>query len=210
MGSLERLSATRAAWIRLRRGWRARRGAISQVRIIAGAWKGRRLRVAAGVRPTPDRARETVFNWLAPELAGAEVLDLFAGTGALAFEALSRGAANATLVERNAAALRLLARHRDVLGASATIVRADALRWLDAPSEARWNVAFLDPPFNEAPWPKLLPRLTPRLAPAGIVYVETDARFSLAEAAALSGLTVDRSASAGAVRYGLLRAGPRE
>ena len=176
----------------------------SRVRIIGGNWKGRKLRVAAGVRPTPDRLRETVFNWLAPQLPGAHVLDLFAGTGALAFEALSRGAETATLVEIDRAAARLLEQHRDVLQAAATIVRGDALRWLASAAEQRWDVAFLDPPFGTELLARALPRVAQRLTAAGVVYAEADASFDFADAERRTGLSVIRASSAGEVRCALL------
>lgn len=175
-----------------------------RVRIIGGKWRGRKLRVAAGVRPTPDRVRETVFNWLAPTLPGARVLDLFAGTGALAFEALSRGAQTATLVESNRGAARLLERHRAMLQAPAAVVQGDALQWLAAAPAPSWDVAFLDPPFGTGLLAGALPGVAQRLAAGGALYVETDARFELAQAERLTGLTVRREHAAGAVRCALL------
>ena len=174
-----------------------------QVRIIGGKWKGRKLRVAAGVRPTPDRVRETVFNWLAPRLPGARVLDLFAGTGALAFEALSRGAAGATVVESDRRTARLLERHRDMLQAPVAVVCADALRWLPS-AEQQWDLVFLDPPFDAGLLEAALPMVAQRLSAAGIVYAEADASFDLAGAERLTGRCVIRETSAGVVRCVLL------
>lgn len=156
------------------------------------------------MRPTPDRVRETVFNWLAPNLLGARVLDLFAGTGALGFEALSRGAAHAVLVERNAATARLLAKQRERLDAAAEIVCADAAGWLRQPADAHFDVAFLDPPFASDLLATALPAVLARLKPGGIAYLEAPpAQFRAAVAAV--GLTPFREAGAGAVRFGLAR-----
>ena len=181
----------------------------NRIRIIGGKWRGRKLAVAPspGLRPTPDRARETLFNWLAPHVAGARVLDLFAGTGALGFEALSRGGAHATFVERDGAAVRALRQHRQMLEADATIVHADARAFLrqhrfDAPSEAldvpKWDLIFLDPPFDSSLLPMALEALATALAPDALVYVETDAELSF------PGYATQKSSRAGNVHYGLL------
>ena len=183
----------------------SRRGGAGSVRIIGGKWKGRKLRVGAGVRPTPDRARETLFNWLAPQLADARVLDLFAGTGALGFEALSRGACHATLVEQDRAAAQLLRHHRDLLDADALVVQADALDWLTERGE-RWNVIFLDPPFALPRWPRLLPLVAQHLACDGVVYVESNNH--LEQLAETAGLVPVRHSNAGSVRFGLLGPAP--
>ena len=183
-----------------------RRARSSQVRIIGGKWKGRKLPVAAGVRPTPDRAKVTLFNWLAPTLAGSRVLDLFAGTGALGFEALSRGAAAATLVERDPLAARLLAAQRVTLDAdAAAIVCASALPWLARqPAQLRWDVVFLDPPFDAAAHALAVRAVAPRLAAGGVAYVEAGANVQLADLARQAGLVVRRESKAGGVCYGLL------
>ncbi len=153
----------------------APRGA-GQVRIIGGRWRGTKLAVPdrPGLRPSSDRVRETVFNWLMPALPGARVLDLFAGTGALGLEALSRGAAHATLVERDPG---LAAALRDVSGrldAAATVIAQDALAWL-AGQDARFDLVFLDPPFADGLWERALAALVPRLAADAWVYVEAPA-----------------------------------
>lgn len=175
-----------------------------RVRIIGGKWKGRKLRVAAGVRPTPNRARETLFNWLLAGLPGARVLDLFAGSGALGFEALSRGAAHATFVERNRQAARLLAEHRDLLNADATVVQAEALEWLALNPLPRWDMVFLDPPFGTKLLSSALAVVADRLAADGEVYVESTPQ-GFDAVAANPRLALARCADAGAVRYGLLR-----
>jgi len=144
------------------------------VRIVGGEFRGRRIDVPAhgGVRPTPDRVRETLFNWLGQRLDGAACLDLFAGSGALGFEAASRGAARVVLVEKDRAALQGLRRAREALGAAATeIVAADAEAYLARGGE-RFDVVFLDPPFRQNADASLLERLVPRLQPAARVYLE--------------------------------------
>ena len=123
----------------------------SQVRIIGGRWRGRRLAVvdAAGLRPTPDRIRETLFNWLGPHCRGASVLDCFAGSGALGFEALSRGATSLVAMEQNPAALANLRRQaRELDPAAIEILGGDARRNLSRLSR-RFDLVFIDPPYAE-------------------------------------------------------------
>jgi 16S rRNA (guanine966-N2)-methyltransferase len=151
--------------------------ASGHVRIIGGRWRGTRLPVAdlPGVRPTSDRVRETLFNWLQPRLAGARVLDLFAGSGALGLEALSRGAREAMLVESApdvAEALRQVVERLDAT-TEATVVRADALRWLQVPVHGRFDIVFVDPPFASKLWPSVLAALPPWVAHDAWLYVET-------------------------------------
>lgn len=123
-----------------------------QLRIIAGEWRGRRLPVAAvpGLRPTPDRVRETLFNWLAPFLPGARCLDLFAGSGALGLEALSRGAASCLFMEQSRAAARQLEAALAELGAGerARVYTGDALRLSARQCDPGFDIVFLDPPFR--------------------------------------------------------------
>ena len=155
----------------------ARAGAGGSVRIIGGHWRGTRLPVPdrPGLRPTSDRVRETLFNWLMPALHGAQVLDLFAGSGALGLEAVSRGAAQATLVERDAQHASNLRTHVQRLGAQdrVRVVEDDALRWLAQASGPPRTIAFVDPPFADGLWQAVLPALAPHLAPAAWVYVES-------------------------------------
>jgi len=129
----------------------SRQADYSSVRIIAGRWGGRKLRfLSDGVRPTGDRIRETLFNWLAPCLPGARCLDLFAGTGVLGLEALSRGAAAAVLVERNRAVADEIAEQITLLEADgAELVCADARRF-NLAARGPFDVVFLDPPFDAA------------------------------------------------------------
>ena len=150
-----------------------------RIRIIGGRWRGTRLEVPQrpGLRPTSDRVRETLFNWLQPVLPGARVLDLFAGSGALGLEAVSRGAARATLVEHDPALARAL---REVAGrleggAAVEVVAADALAWLHAQPEAGYDIAFVDPPFDANLWGGVLPALAPKLADDAWLYVESPA-----------------------------------
>lgn len=123
----------------------------NRVRIIAGRWRGRRLTFPeqSGLRPTPGRVRETLFAWLMPVLPGARCLDLFAGSGALGIEALSRGAAQVVFIERERVAVQALVANLAVLQADgAEAVQADALRWLQSPPQP-FDIVFLDPPFAQ-------------------------------------------------------------
>ena len=149
------------------------------VRIVGGRWRGTKLRVIdrPGLRPTSDRVRETLFNWLMPMLPGARVLDLFAGTGALGLEALSRGASQAVLVEhdRDAAATLRETVARLQGGEAAEIVQGDALAWLHAQPTASFDLAFVDPPFDANLWGGVLPALLPHLRADAWLYVEAPA-----------------------------------
>ena len=151
------------------------------VRIIAGEYRGRRIKVASrpGLRPTPDRVRETLFNWLGQWLDGQSCLDLFAGSGVLGFEAASRGAARVVMVERDRAAFAALEVTRTAIGARAVeLVHGDALDYLERSSEKggeRFDVVFLDPPFRQNALPETLARLEEHLKPGARVYVEAAA-----------------------------------
>jgi 16S rRNA (guanine966-N2)-methyltransferase len=173
------------------------------VRIIAGEWRGRRIAIPDGtsVRPTPDRVRETVFNWLRDSLAGARCLDLYAGTGVLGFEALSRGAAAAWFVEQDAALIEALKATGQRLGATPHVVRRDTLAFLREPAPAGFDVVFLDPPYAQPldPLLELLPRW---LAPRALVYVERPRSAGLPHVLGAAWL---KQSYAGAVEYGLLR-----
>ena len=173
-----------------------------EVRIIGGAWRSRRIRFAdrPGLRPTPDRVRETLFNWLGQHLTGKRCLDLFAGSGALGFEAASRGAKHVTMVERDAAALQALRTNGEALQATAVeVVRADALEFLKN-HRSRYDVVFLDPPFTDDCWPQLLTGVPAVLVPGGLVYCE---RAQALEA--LQGWEVVKSGRAGQVSHQLLK-----
>ncbi len=147
-----------------------------EVRIVGGLWRSRRIHFPAepGLRPTPDRLRETLFNWLGEWVVGRRVLDLYAGSGALGIEALSRGAAEAVFVERNALAAQALVANLERLGASAARVeREDARTWL-ARGHGAFDLVFLDPPYAQAAGAELLAILSAGafLAPDHRVYLE--------------------------------------
>ena len=182
------------------------------LRIIAGEHRGRRLPIPdlPGLRPTADRVRETLFNWLAPWLPGARCLDLFAGSGALGLEAVSRGAALVLLVERAAPAVRQLQANRETLRAStARIIEADALELLrgEDPSTlgGPFDIVFLDPPFADALLDPALRALCERpwLAAGALVYWECEA--GAAPPALPDGWQAFRERTAGQVRFGLAR-----
>jgi 16S rRNA (guanine966-N2)-methyltransferase len=177
-----------------------------RLRIIGGAWRSRRLEFpeSPGLRPTPDRVRETVFNWLAPYLPGATCLDLFAGSGAFGFEALSRGAERVVFVEKNAEAVAALRRNGESLGTTqAEIVPADALVFLNGPVAA-FDIVFLDPPYASGLLSPCLLRLAVGewVKPGGLVYLETRE----GEAVVLpAGWRMLRNKTAGQVGYHLAR-----
>jgi 16S rRNA (guanine966-N2)-methyltransferase len=155
-----------------------------QVRIIAGTLRGSKLPVAdrPGLRPTSDRIRETVFNWLQNHIAGRRVLDLFAGTGALGFEAASRGAAEVLLLERDPQLAAILRGNAERLKTAAVRVEcADALAWLAGPPEPRFDLVFLDPPFSADLWAATTKAVAPWLAEDAWIYIESghDAVFEL-------------------------------
>lgn len=178
-----------------------------ELRIIGGEWRSRRIRFPgqAGLRPTPDRVRETLFNWLAPFVAGSRCLDLFAGSGALGLEALSRGAARVTFVERDRLSAEVLGKTAATLAPDRTeVVLADALAWLAGPPELA-DIVFLDPPFDSDLLADVMNRLETRgwLAPAAFIYVESPAKAGLP--AWPAGWQTHRSGRAGAVGYHLAR-----
>jgi 16S rRNA (guanine966-N2)-methyltransferase len=153
-----------------------------RVRIIAGEWRGRRIAVPLrpGLRPTPDRVRETLFNWLGQWLDGLACLDLFAGSGALGFEAASRRAARVVMVESDRAAFSALQRAKAAIGAGQVdLVLGDAFQELRRMRE-RFDVVFLDPPFGQNALPAVLRELPARLAPGARVYVEAESPLKVA------------------------------
>ena len=179
----------------------------NEIRIIGGRWRGRRVRFPAqdGVRPTPDRVRETLFNWLGQDLTGATTLDPFTGSGALSLEALSRGATLAVAIDRNAEIVRALAATGGALGATALEThRAEAHAWL-ARETRQFDVIFLDPPFDDVAWEVLLPLAARLLAPAGVLYAEARAGVE-----ATAGLELTHHDKAGQVHYHLLRRRPSD
>ena len=194
----------RAAAPNVARGNKAR-----LLRIIGGSWRGRTWRFPEGdIRPTPDRVRETLFNWLAPSIAGARCLDLFAGSGALGLEALSRGAARTVFVEQSTAAARQLRQTLAAWGgepaAAAQIHVTDANSFLAGKPEL-FDVVFLDPPFAAGLLGQIAARLQagPWLAPTALIYVECPARASLPTLP--QGWSAAKSGRAGEVGYHLLR-----
>lgn len=163
--------------VRLRKGASPAPGV---VRIIGGRWRGSKLPVAAvaGLRPTSDRVRETLFNWLQPMLADARVLDAFAGSGALGLEAASRGAAQVVLLENHPLLAASLREQAQRLGGGEAaglvgVVQDDVLRWLARVPAATFDLVFLDPPFGADLWAPALAALDPWLAPDAWLYVES-------------------------------------
>jgi 16S rRNA (guanine966-N2)-methyltransferase len=173
------------------------------VRIIGGKWRRTRITIAAGadLRPTPDRVRETLFNWLDPLLEGARCLDLYAGTGVLGFEALSRGAASAVLVERDAVAARALERERDKLEAPAEVVCADAPTYVKGFGIDSFDIVFVDPPYRQDVMP-VLDALLQALRQGALVYLERERGPQWPE---LAGLQWSKRSTAGGVEFGLAR-----
>jgi 16S rRNA (guanine966-N2)-methyltransferase len=193
-----------------------RRG-VRQLRIVGGSWRGRRIGFPEepGLRPTPDRVRETLFNWLAPHIAGMRVLDLYAGSGALGFEALSRGAREAVFVDNRGSVVdHLLATAAGLKAGGARVERADALAWLDRASLDRsrqaFDLVFVDPPFDADLVPATLARLSGHglLNPGGFCYVEMPRQAGLPSLP--GGWGVHRSGVAGEVGYHLLHGMPRD
>jgi 16S rRNA (guanine(966)-N(2))-methyltransferase RsmD len=179
----------------------------NRVRIIGGAWRSRVLRFPADadVRPTPDRVRETLFNWLGQDLAGRRCLDLFAGSGALGFEALSRGAAEVVMVERSRHVLAALRESAALFGVGAPrlrLVLGDALHFLDSRDRASFDIVFVDPPYGSGLAGDVLARLPVWLAREAAVYVESDSRVGPG-----APWRVRRQGRAGAVHYRLIEWG---
>ena len=181
--------------------------ALGKLRIIGGSLRGSKLAVVdfEGLRPTPDRVRETLFNWLAPYMAGARCLDLFAGTGALGIEALSRGAAQVDFIERDARLAQTLRENLVRLRQQSGRVRcADASAVLREPPAQPCDLVFLDPPFASNLWDESARLLEANawLAPAALVYVESPLEQTLQLPPAWQ---LHRDGRAGAVRYALYR-----
>lgn len=178
-----------------------------EIRIIGGAWKRTRLPVAQrpGLRPTPDRVRETLFNWLGQDLSGWRCLDAFAGTGALGFEAASRGAASVQLVESDAALVAQLHTLQQRLQATAMRVqRGDGVAALKQAAPASLDLVLLDPPFDSDFFTPALQAAAQAVAADGFIYLEAPRAWTDEELAAW-GLAVHRHLKAGAVHAHLLR-----
>lgn len=178
-----------------------------QLRIIGGRWRSRRLSFpdVEGLRPTPDRVRETLFNWLAPVIEGARCLDLFTGSGALGLEALSRGAAEVVMVDRDPHVIARLKENIATLSApGATLVVADALTWLQSPQrDQHFDIVFLDPPFHQGLLDPCCKLLEERgwLAPSAHIYLESES--ALGPPALPANWQLKRSQKAGQVGYHL-------
>ncbi len=191
---------------RLKRSGKTAEG---RFRIISGVWRGRRLAFPAlpGVRPSGDRVRETLFNWLQPVVPGARCLDLFAGSGALGLEAMSRGASEVVFVDREPRLAEAIKAHLSALGAEAQgrVLCSDALKYLEEGSDT-FDIVFLDPPFGESLVPEYCQRLdeTGRLSDHARVYLETE---SGSEPEMPVGWRILRSARAGNVGYHLASGG---
>jgi len=150
-----------------------------RLRIVAGKWRSRLLDIAdvPGLRPTSERIRETLFNWLAPSIQGARCLDLFAGTGALGFEALSRGATQVVFVENSRRAARAIEKSTKILDATGAVVhQGDAEDYVRTAAPASFDIVFLDPPFADDRLEDMCRRIDDRglLAPGGRIYLEQD------------------------------------
>ena len=162
----------------------ASKGGASKLRIIGGEWRSRQLPIIEldGLRPTTDRVRETVFNWLSFEIPGARCLDLFSGSGALGLEALSRGAKECTFVELNRSVAQQIERNLSTLQASnGTVYNTDALSFLQA-NPAPFDVIFLDPPFRKGLLEQVLPKLDERwLAANAYIYIERESEAQLSQ-----------------------------
>ena len=183
---------------------------LNSVRINAGEWRSRILKFpdATGLRPTPERVRQTVFNWLGQDLTGFTCLDLFAGTGVMGFEALSRGATSVTLIEKSTSAYRALIENKQLLKADqAQIFHQDAMRFIEC-NKLKFNLIFLDPPYHQEWLPKILPLLPKYLSADGCIYVEAEYALdkvleTMTEAA--KAWKVIKQSKAGNVFYHLLK-----
>jgi 16S rRNA (guanine966-N2)-methyltransferase len=171
------------------------------LRIIAGSWRGRRLIFPpnTSVRPTPDRARETLFNWLRDRIEGARCLDLYAGSGILGFEALSRGAGEVWFIERDRALADAIATHARVLAADARVANEDVERFLERRDTGAFDIVFVDPPYT-VPIEPIAAQLPPILKAGALVYFERSAREGLPQGEMFRWHKTSR---AGAVSYGL-------
>ena len=181
----------------------------NRVRIIGGEWRSRLLQFpdAPGLRPTPDRVRETLFNWLQLRIVGAHCLDLFAGSGALGFEALSRGASGVTALETATPVAAALRQNASLLGSDRLqLLQQDALHWLDKPASQLFDVVFVDPPFADNSHARCCDLLQQNgwLAPGALVYLE--AGQPLTTLALPTAWQLTRHKQAGDVYYGLAEA----
>ena len=174
----------------------------NRVRIIGGQWRSRMVDFpsVSGLRPTPDRVRETLFNWLGQDLSGRRCIDLFAGSGALGFEALSRNAAHVTMIEEAPAAVRALTGNAEKLqaGDRLRLLRADALHFLGA-DEGIYDLVFVDPPYGAALLDRIWPLLDRRLTSGATIYAEDDRPVTPP-----GGWRIAKSSRAGGVHFYLM------
>jgi len=178
-----------------------------EIRIIGGQWKRTKLKVAdrPGLRPTPDRVRETLFNWLGQDLTGWRCLDAFAGTGVLGFEAASRGAAEVLLVEQDSALINQLKQTQIQLQASAVqVLRGDGVAAIRQVAPGSRDLIFLDPPFDAPLFEPAVGAAAHAVAPEGFIYLEAPVRWTEEQLAPL-GLVLHRHLKAGAVHAHLLQ-----
>ncbi len=182
---------------------RGKRGGSRKLRIIGGSWRGRQLTFAdhPAIRPTPDRVRETLFNWLQSTIRGAYCLDLFAGSGALGLEALSRGAAQVDFVEQDRKSGQTIQQHLELLqSAEGRVHIGDAFRFLQQSDLSRYQLIFLDPPFGKGLLEQIIVQLQrSELNSALQLYVEVEKEIK--QIPLLDGWLVTRSKEAGQVRY---------
>ncbi len=176
-------------------------------RLIAGKWRGKRLSLEANaqLRPTGDRVRETLFNWLSADITNSKCLDLFAGSGSLGFEALSRGAAYCGFVETDKHTAQQIQKNCDLLELSAKQVGVStksAFEFLDSVSKKSYDIVFIDPPFRKNYIEELLPKLQKHLNPDSLIYVEIEKESKLPELP--ENWSVIREKTAGQVRYHLI------
>ncbi|GFM87446.1 ribosomal RNA small subunit methyltransferase D [Pseudomonas cichorii] len=183
---------------------------LGQLRIIGGEWGSRRLTFpdAPGLRPTPDRVRETLFNWLASYIAGAKVLDVFTGSGALYFEALSRGASMGLALDSNAAAIASLRQNLNLLNCTTgQIAQADALRHLETATATQFDVVFLDPPFHQGLLASACTLLESRGWLAGNAWIYTESENAPSTTGLPGNWRLHREKKAGQVYYALWQRG---
>ncbi|PCJ32322.1 MAG: 16S rRNA (guanine(966)-N(2))-methyltransferase RsmD [Gammaproteobacteria bacterium] len=182
-------------------------GRTGQCRIIAGKWRGRKLAVAEveGLRPTPDRVRETLFNWLQPFIGSSQCLDLFSGSGALGFEAASRGAELVTLVELNSKASQQLQTNCTLLSADNCLVENKAAGQFLAENKQQYDIVFIDPPYQKNMWTDVATKLvaTKTLSDNAMIYLECSSKGELPLLPDSWVLIKDKQA--GEVRYCLFR-----
>ena len=154
------------------------------IRIIGGKWRGRKLSVLdkQGLRPTTDRIKETLYNWLMPVIHDSDCLDCFSGSGSLGFEAASRGAQSVTLLEKDKQVAQLLSKNKQIIASNAIdIYHIDTLQWLNRPAVKQFDIVFIDPPFHQALVAKTVSELENNnwLKPLAYIYIETEIQYDL-------------------------------